>query len=729
MTSDAPAVARKKRRPSLFSLVISGFALGVACGVFFGEHVAFLKIAGDVYIGLLQMTVLPYVVVSLTLQLGRLSYEQVGRIALRAGVVLVVLWGVGLVSILHLPMTFPDWPAASFFSVALTQPPPPVDFVDLYVPSNPFYALANAVVPGVVLFSLGLGAALIAVQQKGAVLDVLTGVADAIMRLTHWIVGLAPIGVFALTASAAGTIRLDELARFQVFLWSMMAMGAFLMFWAWPMAATMFTPVRYRELFYHTRSALVTAFATGSLLVVIPMLAERLKRLLEAHESSPHDAEMTVDLLVPTVYNLPNTSMLITVGFGLFAAWFSGSPLSAWEYPTLASIGTFTAFGGTNISVPFVLDFYQLPADLFQLFLVSDTLAGRFWTSLAALFIAVLCVLVVFSIEGRLRISPGKVVAYVMSSTALAVLIAAVLGFVLQRVIPYEYEQYDALVNMQIMETSEHSAVSSGVAPPLARTDLERPRLDVVRERGILRVGYLRDRLPFAFRNSEGALVGLDVQLAHALGGDLGVQLEFSQVEGENLAESLSSGRIDIVMSGLAMSPSLAETVDLSRSYMDLTLALIVEDHRRHDFANTTGAFESSDLRIAVPDTPYSISHLRQLFPNAELVSVDSPRGFFREQLDDVDALVYSAEAGSAWTLVYPDYSVVIPQPVTTRVPLAYQLPKGETAFRDYLDLWLELKVKDGTFDRYHQRWILGKGPSDREPRWSVIRDVLHWVS
>ena len=72
---------------------------------------------------------------------------------------------------------------------------------------------------------------------------------------------------------------------------------------------------------------------------------------------------------------------------------------------------------------------------------------------------------------------------------------------------------------------------------------------------------------------------------------------------------------------------------------------------------------------------------------------------------------------------------MVIPQPVTTRVPLAYQLPKGETAFRDYLDLWLELKVKDGTFDRYHQRWILGKGPSDREPRWSVIRDVLHWVS
>jgi len=729
MTSDKPAFAREKGRPSLFSLVISGFALGIAFGVFFGEHVAFLKVAGDVYIGLLQMTVLPYVVVSLTLQLGRLSYEQVGRIALKAGMVLLVLWGVGLVSILHLPMAFPDWPAASFFSVALIQPPPEVDFVDLYVPSNFFYSLANAVVPGVVLFSLGLGAALISVRQKAAVLDVLNGVADAIMRLSHWIVGLAPLGVFALTASAAGTIRLEELARFQVFLWSMMAMGAFLMFWAWPMAATMFTPVRYRELFYHTRSALVTAFATGSLLVVIPMLAERLKRLLEAHEGSPRDAEVTVDLLVPTVYNLPNTSMLITVGFGLFAAWFSGSELSAWEYPTLASVGTFTAFGGTNISVPFLLDFYQLPADLFELFLVNDAIAGRFWTALAALFIAVVCVLVVFSTEGRLKVGVGKAVAYVMSSTALAVLIGAVVGFVLQRVIPYEYEQYDTLVNMQITESAEHGSVYNGAALPLVQTDRQRPRLEVIRERGRLRVGYLRDRLPFAFRNSEGELVGLDIQLAHALGRDLDVRLEFIQVERGDLAENLASGRIDIVMSGVAMSPDLAESVYLTRSYMDLTLALIVEDHRRHDFADGSTVFESFDLRVAAPDVPYLAAHMRNLFPDAELVPVESPREFFREQLDNVDALVYSAEGGSAWTLVYPDYSVVIPQPVTARVPLAYQLPKGQTALRDYVNLWLELKVKDGSFDRYYERWILGKGAGDREPRWSVIRNVLHWVS
>ncbi len=50
--------------------------LGVGCGLFFGEHCAPLAIAGDAFIGLLQMTVLPYIALSLLVNLGRLSLEK-----------------------------------------------------------------------------------------------------------------------------------------------------------------------------------------------------------------------------------------------------------------------------------------------------------------------------------------------------------------------------------------------------------------------------------------------------------------------------------------------------------------------------------------------------------------------------------------------------------------------------------------------------------------------------
>ena len=58
---------------SPFQRVIIGLILGVFTGLFFGEIVAPLKIAGDIYIRLLQMTVLPYVLVSIISGLGRLD--------------------------------------------------------------------------------------------------------------------------------------------------------------------------------------------------------------------------------------------------------------------------------------------------------------------------------------------------------------------------------------------------------------------------------------------------------------------------------------------------------------------------------------------------------------------------------------------------------------------------------------------------------------------------------
>ena len=67
----------KPKRLSLSTQVLIGLALGVASGVFFGELLAFLGVIGDAFILLLQMTVLPYVMVSLIVGLGRLTQRRV----------------------------------------------------------------------------------------------------------------------------------------------------------------------------------------------------------------------------------------------------------------------------------------------------------------------------------------------------------------------------------------------------------------------------------------------------------------------------------------------------------------------------------------------------------------------------------------------------------------------------------------------------------------------------
>ena len=127
---------------SLATKVLIGFVLGVASGVFFGELIAPVGIVGDAFIRLLQMTVLPYVVVSLILGLGRLSAGGAGRLIRRAGALLLVLWVVALAFVLIMPLTYPDWESGSSFSAALVEPAPELDLVRLFIPANPFDSLA-----------------------------------------------------------------------------------------------------------------------------------------------------------------------------------------------------------------------------------------------------------------------------------------------------------------------------------------------------------------------------------------------------------------------------------------------------------------------------------------------------------------------------------------------------------------------------------------------------------
>ena len=100
----------------------------------------------------------------------------------------------------------------------------------------------------------------------------------------------------------------------------------------------------------------------------------------------------------------------------------------------------------------------------------------------------------------------------------------------------------------------------------------------------------------------------------------------------------------------------------------------------------------------------------------------------FTSQDARTDALVFAAERGSAWTLMYPKFAVVIPEPDVVKVPLAYPIGQKDQALATFVNTWIELKRKDGTLDALYRSWILGLDAAPRHPRWSIMRDVLGWA-
>jgi ABC-type amino acid transport substrate-binding protein len=124
----------------------------------------------------------------------------------------------------------------------------------------------------------------------------------------------------------------------------------------------------------------------------------------------------------------------------------------------------------------------------------------------------------------------------------------------------------------------------------------------------------------------------------------------------------------------------------------------------------------------------YFAEQVQVYVPGALVVVLESPQAFFERTRDEIDAFVYSAEAGSAWSLAYPRFSVAVPQPDVVRIPIAFPLKPGDERLRGFLNTWIQLQRRDGTLDELHATWVLGQRPDASTPRWSVVRDVLHWV-
>ena len=73
--------------------------LGIGCGLFFGEYCDILSPFGDAYVGLLQMTVLPYIVFALISSIGRLSLTEGKKLATVSISVLAALWGIAILTV------------------------------------------------------------------------------------------------------------------------------------------------------------------------------------------------------------------------------------------------------------------------------------------------------------------------------------------------------------------------------------------------------------------------------------------------------------------------------------------------------------------------------------------------------------------------------------------------------------------------------------------------------
>ena len=129
-------------------------------------------------------------------------------------------------------------------------------------------------------------------------------------------------------------------------------------------------------------------------------------------------------------------------------------------------------------------------------------------------------------------------------------------------------------------------------------------------------------------------------------------------------------------------------------------------------------------------ELPSLQERLREQLPAVDLrfVVVGSPEGFLQAgPRSGIDALVMLAQSGSAWTLLHPEFSMVVPQPDPLRWPVAMATRAADDDLGQLVNAWLVIQKSSGGIDRAYDYWVLGKGVEASRERWTIMRNVLGW--
>ena len=792
-------------RLNLTSWILVGFLLGIATGLFFGNLVSAMAPVSDAFIKIWQITILPSVALSLIVGIGGMKRDTVKAIALKAVLVILLIWAIGVVGYFSFQLAFPPRVEASFFSTQQLAERTPVSLIDQFIPANPFTSLAGGIIPATVLFCLFLGFALMLDEGSGPVVSILRVLLKAFDRMTHIIAKTFPAGIFVITAVTAGTLTIEGFLELQVFLITLAAAAILLGLVVMPLLITCFTTFRYRDILAASSRAMLLAFSTGTEFITLPLISEGVEKLFRGRDRDPgthaepepggsrdrdsgthaecrtdgsrdldpntyaergtggngnaalspacdagRDGEGTGDparqdvrsyseVLVPVAYTFPLLGGLVPFIFILFVAWLYQNPLDLARQLQLVAVGIPSFFGSSKLSVLSLLDLMGLPEDAFNLYLSSGILRQAFVAPLSVISIFSFSAITIAVTTNQARFRWKKAALSLVAIVLLAAILITGLHAGFAYLLAGTYHGADQIAEIELPRDAGGRTLDSVVnttvyrdradVPVLPRPTGTRDEIQQIRKRGILRVGYNDNNVPFAFFNGGGRLVGYDIEMAYDLARSLNVsRIEFVPITGTDLAESLDSGYCDIVMSAVVVNAERLDQVKFTDPTVTVHLAFVVPDGKKEEFSQLATVNAMPGLRVAVYNNTALVPVAKRLLPKATIVPIDSREEFFTG--GKADAFLIPAEEGYTATLQYPFYDVAIIQPYGSyQMMYAYPVAMNSSdSFRLALNYWIRMERDYGMLQKKYDYWVLGKIPQASPPRWSVIRDVLHWT-
>ena len=343
----------------LWARVFAGLIAGGVLGLLFGEVAASAKPVGDGFVKLIRMLIVPLIVTTLTAgviamgdpkKLGSLGlrtillYMTTTVFAVSLGIVAGLVWqpGEGL-DIADMGSGSAGEVQERFERAAAAERTVTQQLLDV-IPANPIAAMANGDILPIIFFSIFLGVAILTAGAAGRpIARGIESLAEAVLKLTGFVMALAPYGVLALMAWVLGTQGLGVvlvLGKLAGAVYSGCLVQIVVVYGLLVGGVLRLNPLRF---FAGIADAISTAYSTASSSATLPVTIQNVSRNLGVSKSVAGSV-----LPLGATINMDGTSLYLGV-VAVFAAQVVGADLTLAQYVGIAATATAASIGAAGI--------------------------------------------------------------------------------------------------------------------------------------------------------------------------------------------------------------------------------------------------------------------------------------------------------------------------------------------------------------------------------------------
>jgi polar amino acid transport system substrate-binding protein len=228
--------------------------------------------------------------------------------------------------------------------------------------------------------------------------------------------------------------------------------------------------------------------------------------------------------------------------------------------------------------------------------------------------------------------------------------------------------------------------------------------LDGILKKGELVVGISGDQPPLNATTKEGRIIGLDADLANSIASNLDVKVRFSKMPFSELIRALQAGEVDMVISGMTMTPERNAKVAFIGPYLVSGKGILLKRKKVEKLRKE--GINSENFKVTTLKGSTSQDTVKAVAPKASLILA----GSYDEALnmlyqDKVDIMIADYPYCAYIAARYPEKELTVGDTKLSFEPLGIAV-KEDALLMNALDNFIKMLVGSGDIAFLQDRWL-----------------------